>query len=762
MKKTITTLVLAAMACALIAAPASASESAPASAPASASAPTSAPAPASAPAPESASAPTSDGSHHAETLSRLGLFLGTDGGFELERAATRAESAVMAVRLLGKEGEALRSNYGHPFSDVPEWASAHVGYLFHGNIAKGVSDDLFGSDEVATSEQYGTFVLRALGYDDSLGDFSWDRSLDKMASLGIITSEQASGFASLPGVLRGDAVAISYFSMFANLKGGNTTLLEKLYMADKAITFDQMKAASAIDERLSMFSGAYGVGRSHPEGDALTSEQVFGKASAAVFKINMALSDLDAGSGSGFFISSDGLAVTNKHVLMYMSSASVTTADGRTHPVEGVLALHADSDIAVIKVKGSGFSYLEVGDPAALRAAQRIYCLGSPYGLDNTISDGLVSNLRRMIDGSAYIQISAPIAPGSSGGALLNEYAQVVGVTTAGIGIGGEVNLATPITELATAYRFGDVRSFLYLQAHSHFGSLPIGDTYREAGDNGRAPAQTMKNDTIMLGAISGADDVDHYSLDVRGTAEMLVSLTTDMAHSGRIVFEVSDPQGEAIMKSRHYEGEAFSLAIGLGATKGKYTVKVYVDERGDGGGGGGGSGSGDWDEVGYELYWIYHRAYQDTGSESIFFEFEPNDTPEYANYLPDFSTYISSISSKSDVDYYSFTLADDYAYVAFINTVIDSEALDVEVFDADGESVGRFEEHEGLGVLAFEGELPAGTYFIKVAAKDKGMRWDNELYTISGGWLDLDDEEQVQELEEELGLALELGLELR
>ena len=670
---------------------------------------------------------THDYARHAEALNRLGLFLGTDDGFELERTATRAESAVMAVRLLGKEGEALSRDSAHPFSDVPEWANAHVGYLYQNNIARGVSDDLFGSDSIATSEQYGAFVLRALGYDDALGDFSWDRSLDKMVSLGIISNEQISSLSSLPGVLRGDAAAISYFSMFANLKGAKTTLLEKLFLTDKAITYEQMKAASAIDERLSKFSNEYGIGRSHPEGEALTSEQVFAKASDAVFRIDLAVSDIDFGYGSGFFISADGVAVTNMHVLMYMSSASVTTADGKTYPIEGVLALHAESDIAILKVKGEGFHYLEVGDPSALRTAQRIYCVGSPYGLDNTISDGLVSNISRVIDGRSYIQISAPIAPGSSGGALLNEYGQVVGVTTAGIEL-GQVNLATPITELATASRFPAMRTLKYLSAHSHFGSLPVGNSYSEKGGNDESPRQTMKDDTIMHGSISSVDDVDHYSLKVDVAAEILVSLTSDAAHNRGLKFEVSDPHGNVILRSRHYAGDVFSLAIGHGASAGKYTVRIFVDDRGE-----------DWADVDYELFWIYHNAFEDSGRWMTFFEFEPNDDIEYANYIPDMATYIASASSADDVDYYSFTLTDSYTYIASIKTLDDDALLDAEVFDASGESVGVFEQLDDVEIIAFHGMLPQGTYYIKVQAKDKSMAWKSEVYTISGSWFDLE-----------------------
>ena len=660
----------------------------------------------------------------AETLKQLGLFLGTDAGFELNRSATRAEAAVMTVRLLGKEADALSNKYAHPFTDVPGWANPYIGYLYHNKIASGISDSQFGSNQTATSAQYATFVLRALGYSDAAGDFSWDKALGKMASLGILTNGQASNFSS--NGLRGYFVAISHISLFANLKGENTTLLEKLYLSDKAITQDQLITASINDARISMFSNINGIPKPYPAGGTLTPEEVFAKSSDAVFMLETKiLADSDYSSGSGFFITSDGIAVTNRHVIDFMSSASITTTDGKKYPVEGVLALEPDADIAIIKVRGSGFPYLELGDPAALRSAQRIYCVGSPYGFDNTISDGLVSNPNREFEGRRYIQISAPIAPGSSGGALLNEYGQVVGVTTLGFDQ-GSVNLAVKITDLADSFWFPQMRSVKYLQAHSQFGAIPVTDvTYTMIGSNAGKPTQVMSNDTIMYGSIKSAGDVHYYSLDVKEEAEMIVSLTSNEISSANLRFEISDPAGNVILNSRHYKGEEFSIATGHAASKGLYTVKIYVGDNG-----------GDWDDVDYELFWLYHKANSDMDFSAIFMEFEPNNTPEYANYLPNNFAYISSISTKNDVDYYSFTLTSRSRYFAYIGIDSEKSILNAEVLDSNNKSVGKFSfDEDGFEYINLQ--LSAGTYYIRVSVKNTGMLWDNEQYLIAGGVID-------------------------
>ena len=655
----------------------------------------------------------------ADTLKQLGLFSGTDVGYELDSSTTRAQIGVMTVRLLGKDADARSGSYTHPFTDVPEWADPYIGYLYYHKITTGISATEFGSSQQATAIQFAALILRALGYDDFAGVFSWEKSLDKMVSLKIMTAAQASELST--GGLRGYIVAISHLSLFANLKGTATTLLEKLYLQDKAITAAQLKAASIIDSRVSMLSNVFGLAKPYPEGEPLGSEEIFAKVSNAVFKLETKfLSESEWSTGSGFFITSDGIAVTNLHVIDFISSAAITTPSGATYPVEGVLAINYDADLAIIKVKGSGFPYLEVGDPAALRTAQRIYCIGSPYGLDNTFSDGLVSNPNREIDGHTYIQISAPIAPGSSGGALLNEYGQVVGVTSAGYDQ-GSVNFAVKITDLAGAFRFPQIRSIKYLQAHSQFGAIPVTDiTYTRIDSDSDKPVQTMRNDTIMYGTIKSPNDVHYYALDVKNAAEMIISLTSNEQNSAGLKFEVYDPSGKLILTPRYYSGEAFSVATGPGFVKGLYTVKIFVKDSGE-----------DWRNVSYELFWLYHDAYSVTEEDLLFFEFEPNNTREFANYIPDSASYFSTISNKNDVDYYTFTLPKTTDYYAILLSDHYGSVLNIEVFDSGNKSVGKF-SHNGL-FEAFDVRLPAGTYYIKVSVNNTGITWDNEPYLIAG-----------------------------
>jgi len=102
----------------------------------------------------------------AKALKNLGIILGDESGFALDRNPTRVEASVILLRLLGKESIASTTPYEHPFDDVPDWADSYIGYLYHFGLTKGISETQFGNSTV-TANQMMTFILRALGYSDS-------------------------------------------------------------------------------------------------------------------------------------------------------------------------------------------------------------------------------------------------------------------------------------------------------------------------------------------------------------------------------------------------------------------------------------------------------------------------------------------------------------------------------------------------------------------------------------------------------------------
>lgn len=178
------------------------------------------------------------------------------------------------------------------------------------------------------------------------------------------------------------------------------------------------------------------------------------KASSAVFYIEIYDSRGAATkSGSGFFIASDGTAVTNFHVIEGGYSAKVRTTDGSVYEVLSVIGYEKERDIAIIKVAGEGYNYLEFADSDLVAAGESVFCIGSPLGLENTISTGVVSNTDRIDSGLSYIQISAPISSGSSGGVVLDDECRVIGISCGGYTSGQNLNLAIPINAVADVAR---------------------------------------------------------------------------------------------------------------------------------------------------------------------------------------------------------------------------------------------------------------------------------------------------------------------
>ena len=219
-----------------------------------------------------------------------------------------------------------------------------------------------------------------------------------------------------------------------------------------------------------------GTGEEPPVLQELTPEQIYARCAPAVFYVEIYdESGWCIKTGSGFFLNSDGLAITNYHVISGAASASITVSDtGTVYPVAGVYDYSVEEDWAVLQIDGDGFQTLEIGDPGYDVGGATVYAIGSPLGLQNTISSGIISNPARVDGGMTYIQMSAAISPGSSGGALLNKYGQVIGITSATYSDGQNLNLAIPMTYLANI----DTTDYspLHDSKHGPTGTLTLSD----------------------------------------------------------------------------------------------------------------------------------------------------------------------------------------------------------------------------------------------------------------------------------------------
>ncbi len=153
------------------------------------------------------------------------------------------------------------------------------------------------------------------------------------------------------------------------------------------------------------------------------------------------------GQGSGFFISADGYAVTNNHVVDNAESVKVKTDDGKTHEAK-VIGTDPRTDLALIKVEGSGYPYVKLAEKSP-RIGDWVLAVGNPFGLGGTVTAGIVSARGRDIGASVYddfIQIDAPVNKGNSGGPTFDVEGNVIGVNTAIFSpSGGSVGIAFAI-----------------------------------------------------------------------------------------------------------------------------------------------------------------------------------------------------------------------------------------------------------------------------------------------------------------------------
>ncbi|HYA06464.1 MAG TPA: Do family serine endopeptidase [Xanthobacteraceae bacterium] len=157
--------------------------------------------------------------------------------------------------------------------------------------------------------------------------------------------------------------------------------------------------------------------------------------------------EIITGQGSGFFISNDGYAVTNNHVVQNADNVQVTTDDGKSYTAK-VIGTDSRTDLALIKVDGKDFPYVKLADGNP-RVGDWVLAVGNPFGLGGTVTAGIVSARGRDIGAGPYddfIQIDAPVNKGNSGGPTFDVDGNVIGVNTAIFSpSGGSVGIAFAI-----------------------------------------------------------------------------------------------------------------------------------------------------------------------------------------------------------------------------------------------------------------------------------------------------------------------------
>lgn len=220
-------------------------------------------------------------------------------------------------------------------------------------------------------------------------------------------------------------------------------------MSDGADNNSSSVSATAVNSNLPSVNISSPSATSTSANDGLSGEEIYAKVSPSVVSIQAVnLTSGEGGTGSGVIMSADGYIITNNHVVVdentgvQQDKITVYMSDGTSFPAE-VIGLDEQTDLAVLKIgpAGTTLTPAEFGDSNSLLVGEEVYAIGSPGGLDlaNTITGGHISALNRdiTIDDRvmSLIQTDAAINPGNSGGALINKYGQVIGITSAKLGI---------------------------------------------------------------------------------------------------------------------------------------------------------------------------------------------------------------------------------------------------------------------------------------------------------------------------------------
>lgn len=276
------------------------------------------------------------------------------------------------------------------------------------------------------------------------------------------------GYLSADAPEAGAAVYARRIGLTAQDYEGALTRGEALQILRDALTFPDEEGVTSA-ERL-VEAGLCTRAEAEAEGlfaQELTARQIVDRHMSAVFRLDTYYSEdhyqkgrIDNG-GSGFFVSRDGLAVTNYHTIQNVVEATVTLITGETYRVERVVFCDPGADLALLRISNIStdkvptpfFSYLKIAEEPELRPGDRVYTLGAPLGISLTVSEGIISAVNHQTNHftTPCVINTADISPGSSGGALLNVFGHAAGITTAAYTGGNNLYLSVPLTPILEA-----------------------------------------------------------------------------------------------------------------------------------------------------------------------------------------------------------------------------------------------------------------------------------------------------------------------
>jgi S1-C subfamily serine protease len=216
----------------------------------------------------------------------------------------------------------------------------------------------------------------------------------------------------------------------------------------------------------------------------LSAEQIYEKVSNTVVVVQAYdFNNKLATQGSGVVINDKGYVVTNYHVLS--GNVRLEILHGKKIvPYVDIIGIDVEKDILILKIRAKKFPPIKLGNSNSLKIGQRVYAIGSPMGFENTISEGIISGLRSYEElRRDFIQITASISPGSSGGAVVNDKGELIGISTLTVKEGQNINFAIPIDDVLAV----DISSYSKNDTYKNFELYKYGKDAYDKGDYHKA-----------------------------------------------------------------------------------------------------------------------------------------------------------------------------------------------------------------------------------------------------------------------------------
>lgn len=242
----------------------------------------------------------------------------------------------------------------------------------------------------------------------------------------------------------------------------------------------------------------------------LSASEIYKKASKSMVEIYVKGKYSEA-LGSGFFIGNNKV-VTNYHVIEGSHTIRALTYDDEIYSVHKILGYDKVLDIAILEVKAD-YPALKIS-PIHVSAGENAYTLGSPLGLTGTFAKGMITSASRVVDRVDYIQTDAALSPGNSGGPLLNQYGEVIGINTLYLPEGQNLNFAVNISEL---YKINISKPTFVLDYYTNYQKEFTDNLLKEKTEytNDAAKGQAIYSARGITGTLTSDSGEDYYTFQV-------------------------------------------------------------------------------------------------------------------------------------------------------------------------------------------------------------------------------------------------------